>query len=61
MHNSSSSNNAIYLALLAGWGTHETREFIGLPAAWPMAARGQQTNPTRRIGVLFGLAEGDPR
>src|ERR1700693_3693338 len=32
----------------------------GATAAWPLAARAQQQNGVRRIGVLMGSAESDP-
>lgn len=34
--------------------------FGGAIASWPLAARGQRSDPMRRIGVLMGWEESDP-
>jgi putative ABC transport system substrate-binding protein len=33
---------------------------LGDAAGWPLAARAQQSDRVRRIGVLMGFAEDDP-
>ena len=33
---------------------------LGSSAAWPLAARAQQAERVRRIGVLMGFDENDP-
>jgi putative ABC transport system substrate-binding protein len=33
---------------------------VSTPMLWPLAARAQQSDPIRRVGVLIGFAEDDP-
>src|SRR6516162_7760600 len=40
---------------------HRWARRLGGSAAWPLAARGQQGNRVRRIGVLMPLDENDPQ
>jgi len=56
--------NRLGLVLGGGWKRMRRREFIALlggVVAWPLSARAQQPERMRRVGVVMGYAESDPK
>jgi hypothetical protein len=49
--------------LSRGWGMRRRESFsiFGGAAAWPLAARAQQGEQPRRIGILLNAAADDPK
>jgi hypothetical protein len=46
--------------LVTGTNRRAVIAALSSAAAWPLTARAQQSNSTRRIAVLMGFSEGDP-